>query len=276
MDSEKQTQASRSADGSAQAKVAVVIPAMNEEERIGATVQAAAHIPHVDLVVVVDDGSSDDTFHVAQTAGAIVVRHSANRGKAAAMETGGEVVKMRDIREGRFTASPRALLFLDADLGESAIECSPLVDPVFDGAVDCTIAYLPPQKGAGGHGFVTGLGKKAIVEATGWEPQQPLSGQRCITREAFERVLPLASGWGVEVGMTIDLLVAGFTVQEVPCSLRHRASANDFAGQLHRAKQYAGVWKAVMARKLRKVHVPMEKRSGAGTAPGLPFNALAR
>ena len=84
--------------------------------------------------------------------------------------------------------------------------------------------------------------------------------------------LPLASGWGVETGLTIDLLVAGFTVQEVVCDLKHRASGNNFAGQLHRADQYKGVAKAVLARRLRRIHVPHGKRNSA-SKPYEPYNA---
>ena len=86
----------------ARQRVAVIIPAKDESRRIAATVRSARAIPHVDLVLVVDDGSEDDTQHVAREAGAVVVRHSHNRGKAAAMETGAAVVAMRDAP----TASP--------------------------------------------------------------------------------------------------------------------------------------------------------------------------
>lgn len=250
-------------------RVAVIIPAKDEASRIGATIRAARAIPHVDLVIVVDDGSEDDTQTIARAAGATVVRHSVNRGKASAMETGAGVASMRDADD----AAPRSLLFLDADLGDSALECAPLIEPVLNGDADCTIAFLPPQPGAGGHGFVTGLGRKAIRQATGWTAQQPLSGQRCITREAWDAVQPLAPGWGVEVGMTIDLLVRGFTVQEIPCELHHRATANDFRGQLHRANQYKDVWLAVKNRKLHRTSVPLAKRTKRAVQPGQPFNA---
>ena len=53
--------------------LAVVIPALNEADRIGATVTAAAGIAGVDVVVVVDDGSGDDTAAAAEAAGASVV-----------------------------------------------------------------------------------------------------------------------------------------------------------------------------------------------------------
>lgn len=222
-------------------RVAVVIPAKDEADRIGATIRAARAIPKVDLIVVVDDGSEDATRSVARAAGATVVRHSVNRGKASAMETGASVVAMRDAED----AIPRAVLFLDADLGDSAVECAPLVNPVLSGDVDMAIAYLPPQVGAGGHGIVTGFAKRWIKRLTGWEPQQPLSGQRCLTREAVEAANPLAPGWGVEVGMTIDLLTRGFTVQEIACKIYHRPSGNDLAGQLHRASQYRDIVRAV-------------------------------
>ncbi len=61
---------------------------------------------------MVDDGSTDQTGRVARAAGARVVRHSRNRGKAAAMETGAEAVRLLD------ADTPRHLLFLDADLAE--------------------------------------------------------------------------------------------------------------------------------------------------------------
>lgn len=251
-------------------RVAVVIPAKDEAERIAATVRAARAIPGADLVVVVDDGSTDDTLDVARSAGAVAVRHTTNMGKAAAMETGASVVAMRDVAG----VPAHVLLFIDADLGESALETAPLVRPVVSGEADFTIAALPPQQGAGGHGFVVGLGTKSIQQATGWKPFQPLSGQRCLTRQAFDAALPLAAGWGVEVGMTIDLLVKGFTVQEVPCELAHRVSKNDLAGNIHRGKQYLGVLKAVWARRLRGVRVPESDRHGVPSVDYEPFNAL--
>lgn len=120
-------------------RVAVVIPAKDEARRIAQTVRAAKAIPHVDLVLVVDDGSEDNTQDVARDAGAVVVRHSHNRGKAAAMETGAAVVAMRDA-PGRL---PRLLLFIDGDLAETAVNTAPLIDPVLTGNADLAIALLP-------------------------------------------------------------------------------------------------------------------------------------
>ncbi|WP_149203189.1 glycosyltransferase family 2 protein [Actinotalea subterranea] len=244
-------------------RVAVVIPAKDESRRIAATVRAARAIPHVDLVLVVDDGSEDATQHVAREAGAVVVRHSHNRGKAAAMETGAAVVAMRDTED----RPPRLLLFLDGDLAESAVNAAPLVPPVLEGSADLSIALLPPQPGAGGRGIVVGLARRSIQSLTGWTPTQPLSGMRCLTREAFEAATPLARGWGVETGMTIDLVSKGFVPVEVPCDLRHRASGTDLRGQMHRAAQYRDVLLAVNARKVRGVARGVRGRLGRKATP---------
>ena len=107
--------------------LAVVIPAKNESDRIRATVAGAAGLPGVDLVVVVDDGSADSTGALAEGAGAMVIRHGRCRGKAAAMETGAEAVRLLERANGR--SSPRHLLFLDGDLGATAGEAAPLAGP---------------------------------------------------------------------------------------------------------------------------------------------------
>jgi glycosyltransferase involved in cell wall biosynthesis len=225
-------------------RVAVVIPAKNESGRVGATVASAKTIPLVDLVLVVDDGSQDKTRAKAQEAGAVVVRHSHNRGKAAALETGAAIIAMRDV-DG---APPRLLLFLDADLGDTAAAAAPLIKPVSRGVADFSIAVLPPQVGVAGFGAVVRLARHGIARATGFTPRAPLSGQRCLTREAYEAATPLAHGWGVETGMTIDLLRQGFTGVEVECDLRHRPSGKSARGVAHRAAQYRDVWLTLVAR----------------------------
>jgi len=227
----------------------VVIPAKDEADRIAATVASAATIPGVDLVVVVDDGSSDGTQQVAREAGADVVRHERNRGKAAAMQTGAHAVSVRE--DPLSGEPPRALLFIDADLGGTAVNTAPLTAPVLAGEADMTIAVLPRQLTAGGgRGLVVGLSRNGIEKATGWTPTQPLSGMRCLSRDAFEAALPLAGGWGVETGLTIDLLRAGYRVREVDCELHHRVTGSDLAGQLHRARQYRDVARALLVRRV--------------------------
>jgi glycosyltransferase involved in cell wall biosynthesis len=230
------------------ARVAVVIPAKDEAARIATTVAAARTIEGVDVVVVVDDGSADQTSTLATGAGATVTLHPRTLGKAAAMETGADLVRLLDQQDG--VAPARLLLFLDADLEETARNAAPLVSPVSAGEADMTIAVLPPQsQPGGGRGLVVNLSRKGIASATGFQPTQPLSGQRCLTREAFDAARPLARGFGVETGLTIDLLRQGFRVREVEVDLHHRVTGTDVRAQLHRARQYRDVALSLAARR---------------------------
>jgi glycosyltransferase involved in cell wall biosynthesis len=213
--------------------VFVIIPAWNEEARIAATVHAAATLGPV---LVMDDGSRDATARNARQAGARVLTARTNRGKGAAMAAGVAVLP-----EG-----VRYVLFLDADLEATAAGAAPLIEAVRTGECDMAIALPPPQPG-GGHGFVVGLARDGIRRLTGFEAAAPLSGQRCLTAEAA-RVVGYAPRFGVEVGLTVDLLQAGYRVAEVPADVRHRVTGTDWRSQIHRARQYRDVMLALRSR----------------------------
>lgn len=248
--------------------VAVIIPAYNEAERITATVQAALAIAGVERVVVVDDGSTDNTAKIAKRAGAEVISKPHKRGKGAAMGSG-----VAYLRKSAQPGADYLLLFVDGDLGASASACEVLIEPVASGRCSMSIAVPPAFKGAGGHGFVLGTARKAISEATGWEPQAPLSGQRCMNSFVFEACKnQLSRGWGVETWLSVKALEAGFTVLEVPCSITHRVSVNNWAGRLHRLEQFRQVRKTT--RKLRPSLVSrlLSKRRGQAGAKSSQAN----
>jgi hypothetical protein len=231
--------------------VAVIIPAWNEAARIGATVRAASTLTGADVVVVVDDGSADETADVAAAAGARVIRHTRNRGKAAAIETGAEAVRLLESVPGEQVAvrrEPRHLLFLDADLAASAAAAGPLIEPIRAGTADMTIAVFASRVRKGGFGVVVAASAAGTTRAIGWHPAQPLNGIRCLTRAAFAAALPLAAGWGAETGMTIDLARKGMRITEVEVPLSHRATGNDWRSQLHRLHQLMDVTRALAVR----------------------------
>jgi hypothetical protein len=169
------------------------------------------------------------------------------------METGAEavlVIESERAAAGSESGSPpRHLLFLDADLADTAERAGPLAGPVRSGQADMTIAVFSDRVKLGGHGLVRGLAGAGIERVTGWRPAEPLNGQRCLTRAAFEAARPLAPGWGAETGLTIDLLRKGMRVAEVRVPLAHRATGGDLHSQLHRAHQLADVARALAVRK---------------------------
>lgn len=226
-------------------QVAALVPCKDEADRIAQTLAGLSRIEGLGPVIVIDDGSGDHTAAIAHAAGATVIQHATNSGKAAAVTTG-----LKALRDNGWADLP--VLLVDGDLQESAAELGVLVGPVVSGRADLTIATLPPQTTAGGgHGFVVRLARNGIHDLTGRSMLQPLSGMRCLSPAAVRAALPLAPGWGVEVGMTIDVLRAGLQVEEIPCALQHRVSGRDWRGQLHRAAQYRDVLRALVRRRLR-------------------------
>lgn len=212
----------------------VLIPAFNEADRVAATVAASLALPWVTEVLVVNDGSTDATVEVAEQAGARVVTLPQNGGKAAALTAGLHA-----------TQAP-FLLLLDADLGDTAHEAQKLIVPVIAGEADMTVATFPviPGRG-GGMGLVLRLARWGILRETGKALQAPLSGQRCLRREVLEAALPLASGFGIETGLNLSALKAGWRILEVPTTMDHRVTQNDWHGRLHRARQLRDVAKAL-------------------------------
>lgn len=211
--------------------IAVLIPAHDESARIAKTVSAVASLPQVTRVVVVDDGSHDETADLAAQAGAKVVRLQYNVGKGAALEAGAERVADADI-----------VVMLDGDLADTAAQAEKLIGPILDGSADMTVATFPRPAGKAGFGLVKGLARWGIARmGGGWLAEAPLSGQRALSRECFESVRPFATGYGVEVALTIRALRKGFRLLEVPTTMAHAATGRDVAGFIHRGRQFVHV-----------------------------------
>lgn len=223
---------------------AVLIVAHNQARRIAATVRAARAIPGVDLILVIDDGSLDNTQDLARKAGAVVVRQSHRRGRSASMETGAAVIAMRDI-DG---VVPRAILLLEPGIGAGATGAAPIVAAVLENVADMAIALADDTSRT--TGASAAAARKAIASLSGWSPIQPLSKVRCLTREALEVAFPLSRGAGLDTALTLDVIQAGLTVTEVPCELRHRPTRQS-GKALTRAGQYRDVMMAISARRIR-------------------------
>ncbi|MBN2847526.1 MAG: glycosyltransferase family 2 protein [Coriobacteriia bacterium] len=231
--------------------VTALIPAHNEAERVGATVSAARSVPMIDRVVVIDDGSTDNTTVVAAAAGAEVVRVPVNRGKGGALQAGLDLVR----------EATDVLVLLAADLGESASEAALLLSPELDGQADMAIEVLPRPAGSGGIGLVKTLARWGIARLGPFDAQAPLSGQRALSRRAWEAATPFADGFGVEVALTVHVARAGLTIAEVPTAMRHAATGRDIPGFMHRGRQFIAV-----ARTL--VRLALGRQSAAGPKTG--------
>jgi glycosyltransferase involved in cell wall biosynthesis len=194
----------------------------------------------INQIIVINDCSQDDTGRLAREAGAEVLDLPRNLGKGGALNCGFKIAK-GDV-----------IVLLDGDLGKSASEVTKLIEPVISNKVDLTIARFPASPQKGGFGLVTALAKKGIRGFTGLEVASPLSGQRVMRREVIEKFGLFESGFGVEVGMTIDVFRHGFRVKEVPVMMTHAETGRDLAGFIHRGRQFWDVLIVLLNRLLIK------------------------
>lgn len=180
--------------------VSVIIPAYNEEKTVAHVVKVVKSLDYISEVVVVDDGSMDQTSKFAEEAGAIVIHHIKNRGKGAAIKTGFKNSK-GDI-----------VVFLDADLKNlTKAQVSNIIDPIMNGEADVTKTKFKREAGR-----VTELTAKPLLKFFFPEIKfdQPLSGQFAAKR-SFLNKIKLEDDYGVDVGIVLDADVMGMKVKEV-------------------------------------------------------------
>jgi len=213
----------------------VVIPAHNEEIYLAKTLEALSCLRQISNVIVVDDGSSDRTSDVAKVHKVKLVTLRRNQGKSAALMAG--------VRE----ASSELVLMLDADVGETAIEVSKLIDAYPTGDDACVVALFPviPGRG-GGMGLALRVARLGSRLLGGWQMTAPLSGQRLLRRTTLESIFPLPYGFGLETAMNVRLGRANVRLVEVQTQMDHRVTQNDLRGRIHRAKQLTHLVMAII------------------------------
>ncbi|TCS84052.1 glycosyltransferase family 2 protein [Tepidibacillus fermentans] len=215
--------------------VSIIIPAFNEEKYIEKTIRSVMELSYQKEVIVVDDGSQDNTKKILSLLEPIykelqVISLEHNQGKGQAL------------MQGVKRAKGEILVFLDADLGETSRYATNLIDPVMQQNIDMTIAILPKTKKKAGFGLVKGLAQKGIYKITGFKSMAPLSGQRVMKRDVMTNIDRLDKGFGIEVGLTIDVLKQGFQIQEVEIPFSHRETGRDLQGFIHRGKEFIDVF----------------------------------
>jgi glycosyltransferase involved in cell wall biosynthesis len=224
---------------SARGRVAIVA-ARNEGERIEVTLDALSEALPGARLLVADDASSDETGQIAMRRSAWVVRRGRPHGK------GANVTATAAAAIGEFD-DQAIILLCDADLGRSAARLAALVEAVERGDCDLAIGAFADPRG-GGFGIALGYSRRAVERRSGAQLRAPLSGQRAMRLSTLRELLPFADGWGMETGMTIDAVRAGYRVREIELPLEHRVTGRTPAGFIHRARQLRDIRRAGRAR----------------------------
>lgn len=226
----------------------MLVAAHNEAERIVATLAALTRAFPGAPIWVADDGSTDVTPELARAAGAQVVRSARVIGKGAAVTSAAQAA-LRSTSTSTGAPDAQAIFVLcDGDLGDSALELTALADAVAAGQADVAVAVFATRVG-GGVGLALGVARWAIRRRCGLATRAPVSGQRALSAGALGDVLPFASGYGMEIGMTIDAVRAARRLVEIELDLSHRASGRTLSGFLHRARQLADFMRVYRARR---------------------------
>lgn len=137
--------------------LSIIIPAYNEENKIKDTLENIKDIEEISEIIVVDDGSSDNTSKVAKEVKSdkiTVITQDKNRGKGYALNNGLKVAMTKADIIG----------FLDADLGSSSNEITKLITPILNDEADVIIAKFPPAKKREDLDLLKGLQKNLCLK----------------------------------------------------------------------------------------------------------------
>lgn len=199
------------------APTVVLIPAYNEERFIGSLVLTARQ--YVDEVIVIDDGSHDRTADIAQRAGAVVLRHSVNQGKAAAVNTGFGYVSRRQYA---------GVVMFDGDGQHHAEDIPAVLAPVLREQADIVVGSrflstrsdIPAYRQVGQHGltFLTNL-------ASGVAVSDSQSGYRAFSLHAVRWLSFQQGGFSIESEMQFLAGEHQLRIVEVPISVTYSEPA---------------------------------------------------
>ena len=229
-------------DRSPGASLAVVVAARNEADRVGETVAALRGAFPEAAIWVADDASTDGTAEAAMAAGAQVVSRRRPHGKGANVTAAVEAALS-------VSPPPALVLLCDGDLGRLGGPARPAGRGCARaGECDLAVAVFS-QRAGGGFGVALGFARWAIRRLCGADAAAPISGQRALRVDALRATLPFARGYGMEVGMTVDAVRAGYRLREYELDLAHRATGRSLGGFAHRARQLADFARVYLQRR---------------------------
>ncbi|MCZ3367503.1 MULTISPECIES: glycosyltransferase family 2 protein [Methanobacterium] len=193
-------------------KLTAVMPAYNEELCISGIILGSKK--YVDEVIVVDDGSTDNTVEIAELAGARVIRHYSNKGKGAALKTGFKAAKGSEI-----------IVALDSDGQHNPEEIPKLITPILTGEADIV----------NGSRYINGnkkdtpsyrrIGQAVLDKATnlgsGLDITDSQSGFRAFAGYTIPVFQFSCKDFSIESEMLTDAANAGMRIKEVEIGVRY-------------------------------------------------------
>ena len=209
-------------------RTAAVVPALNEQGAIDGVVRSA--LRHLDMVFVVDDGSTDDTGAIAASAGATVIRHDTNQGVGAAVATGLAAAR---------AAGANIAVQLDGDGQHDGTFAQALIDQVADGA-DLAVGTRFEL------GFPMGTVRRSVIRLIAWlvsrkvgvRVSDPTSGFRAFGPKAMDELIPVFPK--PYLSDTVEVLLiaseAQLEIRTVPVRMSNRDTGQASSGVVESAR----------------------------------------
>lgn len=191
--------------------LSVVLPAKNESAAIGGTVAAIVmHYPQAEIIVV-NDGSTDNTAQVAQEAGAKVINHPYSKGNGAAIKTGARA------------ATGEVIVFMDADGQHDPADIPRLLAKLDEGYDMVVGARDRASQASVGRSLANGFYNRLATYMTGHKVEDLTSGFRAVRADKFREFLYLLpNGFSYPTTSTMAFFRAGYGVAYVPIKAAKR------------------------------------------------------
>lgn len=185
--------------------LSIIFPAKNEAAAVGTTVATTLTLFPQAEVIVVDDGSTDETARVAETAGAKVVSHPYSKGNGAAIKTGARA------------AVGAVLVFMDADGQHDPADIERLLAKLDEGYDMVVGARQKGSQASIGRGLANGFYNRLASWMTGHKVEDLTSGFRAVRADKFrEFIYLLPNGFSYPTTSTMAFFRAGYSVAYVP------------------------------------------------------------
>jgi glycosyltransferase involved in cell wall biosynthesis len=214
-------------------RIVAIIPAWNEADRIGIIIEESKQfLP----VIVVDDGSSDETISVAEGAGATVVVHEENRGKGVALLTGFEYA---------FRHGFQAAITLDADGQHDPAEIPHFVRAYQEDLGDLIIGRRDFRKMPLVRAFSNSFGSWLLSKVLASPILDNQSGYRLYSKNLVDALDPTAEGFEFEVEVIFQAVVKGLRIGWIPIRTIYGIDKVSYFHPFHDSIKFlTTVWKA--------------------------------